>query len=133
NQLAAYAGKRGHRNETWNIVVNSSELKEISYPNVLRGEPLPWKIAMWGSAADTKVLRSVERKFRTVQDLENAQELALSQGPELRDSAGEKGSTEFYPELVGKATVDIGRLKRRRYLLRFPQNSTRYLTNSQVF
>ena len=44
NQPAAYAGKRGHRKETWNIVVNSSELKEVAYRQVLSGESLPWKI-----------------------------------------------------------------------------------------
>jgi hypothetical protein len=41
NQPASYAGKKGHRKETWNIVVNSSELKEVPYANVLGGEPLP--------------------------------------------------------------------------------------------
>lgn len=133
NQPMAYAGNRGHRKETWNIVVNSSELREVDYASVLRGEPLPWKIAMWGSAVDAKVLRSVERKFRTVRDLEDAQQLTLSQGPELRDSAGASGSTEYHPELIDKVTLDLDRLKGRRYLLRFPEDSIRRLADSEVF
>jgi hypothetical protein len=133
NQPAAYAGKRGHRNETWNIVVNSSELTEIAYANVLGGEPLPWKVAMWGSAVDAKVLQGVERNFRTIRDLEDAQQLTLSQGPEFRKSAGEDGSTEFHPELIGRAIIDVDRLKRRRYLIRFPQGSIRRLADSEVF
>ena len=133
NQPAAYSGKKGHRKETWNIIVNSSELKEVSYANVLDGNPLPWKIAMWGSAIDTKVLQSVERKFRTIRDLESAQQLFLSQGPELRSSGGQRDLAEFHPELIGKATIDINRLKRRRYLLRFPQGAIRRLKDSEVF
>ncbi len=132
NQPAAYSGKKGHRKETWNIVVNSSELKEIGYASVVGGDPLPWKIAMWGSTVDAKVLRSVERNFRTMRDLEDAQQLIISQGPELRDSAG-KGSNEFHPELIGTATIDPGRLKKRRYLIRLPQDSIRHLTDSEVF
>jgi hypothetical protein len=133
NQPAAYAGTQGHRRQTWNIVVESGELKEIGYPEVLGGDPLPWKIAMWGSAVDAKVLHRVERHFRTIGNLEAEQQLTLSEGPQLRDSAGKSGSTEFHPELIGKTTIDLDRLKRRRYLVRFPQGSLRLLTESEVF
>jgi hypothetical protein len=133
NQPAAFSAKRGHRDKTWNIVVNSSELQELPYANVLGGSPLPWKIAMWGSSVDPKLLRSVQRRFRSIGDLETADELFLSQGPELRDSAGENNSAEFHPELIGKATIDLDRMKRRRYLIRFPQSSIRLLTASEVF
>lgn len=133
NQPAAYAGQQGHRKKTWNIVVNSSELQEIGYADVLGGEPLPWKTAMWGSAADVKILQSVERSLRTVGDLEAAKELTLSEGPQLRDSSGNKGSNEFHSELIGEATIDLDALKRRRYLLRFPEGSVRRLTESEVF
>ena len=67
NQPAAHAG--GHRKKTWNIVVNSSEVQDIEYSNVLNGEPMPWKLAMWGSAVDSKVLQTLARNFRTVGDL----------------------------------------------------------------
>jgi hypothetical protein len=133
NQPAAYAGPQGHRKKTWNIVVNSSELQDIAYASVLTGEPLPWKIAMWGAAIDTKVLQAVERNFRTVGDLEAAKELILSEGPQLRDSPGAKDSNEFHSELIGEATIDLDALKRRRYLLRFPEGSVRRLTESEVF
>jgi len=133
NQPAAYTGKSGHRHKTWNIVVNSSELQDVPYASVLSGSPLPWKIAMWGSPIDAKVLRRVERSFRTIQDLETAQELSLSQGPELRGSSGENGSLEVDPELIGKATIILDRLRGRRYLIRFPRDSIRLLADSEVF
>ncbi|MFN0170865.1 MAG: hypothetical protein ACKV22_30970, partial [Bryobacteraceae bacterium] len=133
NQPTAYGGPQAHRQKTWNIVVNSSELQDIAYASVLGGEPLPWKIAMWGATIDVKVLQTVERNFRTVGDLETAKELTLSEGPQLRDSLGEKGSNEFHPELIGAATIDLDALKRRRYLLRFPEGSIRRLAESEVF
>ena len=133
NQPAANTGKRGHRKETWNIVVNSSELQDIPYADVLGGEPLPWKIAMWGSAVDVKVLRSVARHFRTIGDFEAAKQLTISEGPQLRDSAGEKNANECHLELIGKPTISLDLLKRRRYLARFPDNSIRLLTDSEVF
>jgi hypothetical protein len=88
---------------------------------------------MWGSFVDAKVLQTVARNFRTVGDLEHAGQLILSEGPQLRDSAGEKGSNEYHPELIGKATIDLDALKRCRHLLRFPEDSVRYLNESEVF
>jgi hypothetical protein len=131
NQPMAHAG--GRRKKTWNIVVNSGEVQEVAYSNVVGGDPVPWKISMWGSAIDAKVLRAVERNFRTVGDLEDSGQLILSQGPELRGSVGEKNANEYHSELVGTATIDTDSLKRLRYLLRFPESSTRRLTDSEVF
>ncbi len=131
NQPAAHAS--GHRKKTGNIIVNSSDVQEIAYSKVLGGDPLPWKLAMWGSALDAKVLQAVKRNFRTVGDIETAGRLTLSQGPELRDSAGEKDENEHHPELIGEAALDLGPLKRRRYLVRFPKDSIRLLKDSEVF
>jgi methylase of polypeptide subunit release factors len=133
NQPAARAGRSGHRKKTWNVVVNSSELQEIAYASVIEGQPLPWKIAMWGSAIDAKVLHSVARNFRTIGSWEAAGQLTLSEGPQLRNSVGEKGSNEFHQELIGRDTLDLDALKRRRYLVRFPENSIRRLTELEVF
>jgi methylase of polypeptide subunit release factors len=131
NQPAAHAS--GHRKKTGNIIVNSSEVREVAYSKVLGGDPLPWKLAMWGSALDAKVLQAVKRNFRTVGDIETAEKLTLAQGPELRDSAAEKDENEHHPELIGEAALDLGPLKRRRYLVRFPKESIRLLKGSEVF
>jgi hypothetical protein len=131
NQPVAHAG--GHRKKAGNIIVNCSEVQEVAHSKVLGGDPIPWKLAMWGSAVDAKVLQVVERNFRTVGDLETAKQLILSEGPQLRGSAGEKGENEHHPELAGEATLDLGPLKRRRHLVRFPKNSLRLLTDSEVF
>ena len=131
NQPAPHTG--GRRKKTWNIVVNSGEVQDVAYSNVVDGNPVPWKISMWGSAIDAKVLQAVERNFRTVGDLEDSGQLIVSQGPELRGSVGEKSSNEYHSELVDTAILDTDSLKGLRYLLRFPETSIRRLTDSEVF
>ena len=114
-------------------MVNSGEVQEVAYSNVVGGDPVPWKISMWGSAIDAKVLQTVERNFRTVGNLEDSGQLIISQGPELRGSVGERNSNEYHPELVSTGTIDTDSLRRLRYLLRFPEGSIRRLTHSEVF
>jgi hypothetical protein len=124
NQPAALAGREGHRNETWNIVVNSSELKEVRYANVLGGDPLPWKIAMWGSPIDQRVLASLDKSgFLTIGQCEADGALVISQGLELRSIASSVEPIEKHTELAGRMTLTVGALKNRRYLFRFPAES----------
>jgi len=118
NQPATQSGKGRRRQEVWNIIVNSSDLREIEYSEVADGKSLPWKLAMWGSSIDRKILRTVEKRFRSIEDLENAGAVFISQGMELRKN-GTKG-TERHDELAGKVTIDVDPLKNRRYLFRFP-------------
>jgi hypothetical protein len=115
-------GKRNRgRRETWNIVVNASDLREIDHRYVANGDSLPWKIAMWGSGIDRKVLESVSKRFPTIEALVENGQLFLSQGLELRSiEQSSKEKTELHEELVGKLTVDVDLLRKRRLLWRFP-------------
>src|SRR6185437_13661933 len=115
NQFGCKGGK------TWTITVNSSELREVEYRAVANGDQLPWKIAMWGSLIDTKVMRGVEKRFRTLGELETAQEIEISEGMQLR-SRGTPGTAQ-HDELAGKVTLNVKPLKRRRFLFRFPPAS----------
>lgn len=121
NQPASASRKSRGRPATWNLIVNGSELREVLEREVLDGQTLPWKLAMWGSSLDARVLSTVERKFPTFGDLEKRGLLLASQGLELRPIGAE--GTEPHPELAGKATVNVKKLKNRRYLFRFPDES----------
>jgi N-6 DNA methylase len=133
NQPAVYSGKKAHRNETWNIVVNSSELKEVEYRNVLSGEPLPWKIAMWGSPIDQKVLASLDKRgFRTIAQCEADGVLVISQGLELRSIASSVEPLDKHSELAGRMILNVAALKNRRYLFRFPTESLGVIPSDQT-
>jgi len=60
NQLTN-APSKTRRQDVWSIFVNSSELTFVAQKDVANGSTLPWKIAMWGTATDLRVLRSTAK------------------------------------------------------------------------
>ena len=134
NQPASQGESARKRKQTWNIVVNSGDLRDIEYREVIDGATLPWKTSMWGSRLDAKVLQNVERRFKSIGDLERDEILVVSQGPEFLSSDRAKGeSAEHHPELAGRLTLDVDRLKQRRYLMRFPREAIRKLQTTDTF
>ena len=123
NQPASQAEREGRRKETWNIVVNASDLRDIDYRDIADGNPLAWKIAMWGSPIDKKVLAGVSKRFRTIEQLEEDDNLLVSEGLQLRELPTNGESVEKHEELAGVATLDVDVLKRRRFLFRFPASA----------
>ncbi|HUZ97158.1 MAG TPA: N-6 DNA methylase [Edaphobacter sp.] len=134
NQPSALAGKRGKRPAVWNLIVNASDLRELSYADVLDGSPQPWKLAMWGSSIDKRVLTRVDRCFRTFGQLEDENLLLASQGLELRVKDEANGEpTEPHPELAGMLMLSVEPLKKRRHLIRFPAVALQPLDISRTF
>jgi len=70
--------------ESWSIILNASEIRDIPLETVLSGQELPWKTAFWGSSLDAKLVRSLQRRFKTLGDMEKEGLLFLSPGLELR-------------------------------------------------
>ena len=134
NQPAAQGELERGRKQTWNIIVNTGDLRDLDYKDIIDGASLPWKIAMWGSRIDAKVLKNVEKRFRSIGDFERDGVLVIAQGPELRASPHVNAdTTERHPELAGQLTVDVNRLKRKRYLLHFPADSLRKISMAETF
>ncbi len=126
--------RTGKRVPVWNLIVNTSELRELAYSEVIDGSSLPWKLAMWGSSIDAKVLGAVQRHFQTFGQLEKEGILLASQGLETRnkDQAKREGA-KFHPELVGKPLLSVEPLKNCRYLFDFPIELLQPLSASQSF
>jgi hypothetical protein len=134
NQPGSQGESERKRKQTWNIVVNTGDLRDIEYREVINGATLPWKISMWGSGLDARVLQNVERRFNSIGDLEGDKILVISQGPEfLSSERATSESAERHPELAGRLTLDVDRLKRRRYLMRFPREALRKLQATDTF
>lgn len=133
NQPASQTAGVRRRQEIWNIVINSSDLKEITYRDVADGQPLAWKIAMWGSLIDKKVLKSIEKRYPNLGTLEKQGRLIVSQGLELRpNTGGGDEKTERHDELAEKTTINVELLKNRHYLFRFPSDSLRLVLRSDT-
>ena len=124
NQQANRPDKPGRKKDTWTITINAAEIQEVPISQAATGDLLPWKIAMWGSFRDSKLLKRVERKFSTFNDFAVAHGLCAHQGLELREkSARAREPLEERPELAGKKQVDFKKLRGRRRIFVFPESA----------
>jgi hypothetical protein len=106
NAVSHSAGRRKARRQTWNLVVDASEIREIPYRHIENGDSLSWKLAAWGSEADRRLLRSMQRRFPSIGDLEREGRIAISQGLELRTKHARE-ATEHHPDLAGRLLLDM--------------------------
>jgi hypothetical protein len=112
NQEAISPDEHGQQNESWNIVVNASEIRDIPMTEVCGGDALPWKVAAWGSKLDLKFIRSIRNRFKTtIGKMEYDGVLVLSQGLELRPSSASKKNTDPIKLPTGAEKVDFTMLK----------------------
>lgn len=134
NQPANHGGAGARRQDTWNIVVNTSELQEIQYKDVSDGGMLLWKLAMWGLSVDLRLLQKMEVRFQTIGQMEDSGFLTISEGPKFVNSelATDKNSERRH-DLVGKRVLGVDTLKNRRFLFRFPGSAIRELEPSETF
>lgn len=121
NQKSGRAGQGSHRKDTWNIVVNSSEMHELRTSSVAGGSFLPWKEAMWGSFHDGRLLHRIAKRFPSLQTYARARGLRVHQGFELRSKESTE-KIEAVPELAGRMRVDFSKLKECGRIFSFPEN-----------
>ena len=115
----------GERIESWCIVINESEIRDIPYGEIATGAGLPWKIATWGSAFDQRLLRRLKKEFDSLGQLQTEDVLKLDQGPDLSETELAHGryETEYAEELVEANALNINRLKQLRHLFTFPEKA----------
>jgi hypothetical protein len=71
--------------ETWNIVVNASDFRDVPLTKAADGDSLTWKLAMWGTYRDEKLLERLANKFSTLGEFCTLNGLRTSEGIQLRD------------------------------------------------
>ncbi len=125
NQEPARPEAAGERIESWCIVINESEIRDIPYGEIATGAGLPWKIATWGSHNDVRLLRRLSKRFSSLIELQDAELITISEGPALRSVLVSEGEyqTEFKDELDGKRTLNTKALSGLRKLFSFPRSS----------
>jgi hypothetical protein len=84
NQEATCPLAKGERGKLWSIVVNGSEMRNLELGEIIGGSGLPWKLAMWGTPWDERLVRRLERKWDTFRDLEVREVVRVAEGPQLR-------------------------------------------------
>ena len=122
NQRAGRPGRSGRRKDTWSVVVDSAEAREIRASTAQTGDFLPWKEAMWGSPLDGRLLRRVAGRFPTLGELADEHGLNLSQGIELR-SGDSREAIDPVPEIAGERQVDFSTLRGCGRIFAFPEHA----------
>jgi hypothetical protein len=132
NQEASRPGGEGIRDPIWSIVVNASEIREVPLAGVIDGLSLPWKMALWGSSFDARLIYSLRKKFPTIGDLANENLLLVRQGPDLKD-----GDPLNLPDgmvavghLLDKKVVNVKALEGIRHFFAFPSNALKTNKNA---
>lgn len=119
------------RKDTWNIVVDASQIRTVEMPSILNGEALPWKTAMWGSSLDLRLLRSLETEFPSFLEFSELNELTVARGFELTTSTN-SAISEPAPELIGKPELDMSKLKDCGLMFEFPEEYLRAITEERA-
>ena len=103
DQEANRPKRAGKQLDTWTLTVDGDDVREIPSQQATQGDALTWKLAMWGSERDRKLLDRISRKFVSLQEFSEEQCLVVSQGIELRGEDAPNESVEHHPELEGMA------------------------------
>lgn len=144
NQEATRPLQSGERRKLWSLVVNGSEVRTIEFEELANGSGLPWKLAMWGTPWDERLIKRLEKKWSTIRKLEVDKVINVSQGPELRkypkrvtadenaedldesevtDEEAAEQKFERMDDLVGKPQLNVNTLKRLRDVFTIPKNA----------
>lgn len=122
NQVANKPSRSSKRKETWNIVINADEIREIPIADVIGGEMLPWKYAIWGSHHYHKMFQRMERNFEDFGKFAGRHGLNDSKGLELRKSSSQDVK-EYVSELTNKFRIDSNKLRNCGKIFSFQTNS----------
>ncbi len=148
NQEANRPPNPKEQRDTWSITVNASEVRQVRNSVAATGSMLPWKVAMWGSYIDERLLDHMAGRFEKLRDVAGRLQWRIHEGFQLRlgetPSVGDKlpsqwarrSSTrrsgvassrrealEAVEEIVGKRYVDFGQLRNCGRISSFPQDA----------
>jgi hypothetical protein len=125
NQEATRPTATGTRGESWSIVINASEIRDLPLAQIASGDGFLWKIATWGSELDVRLLRRLAHRFPTMKQLEDEGRLVVSEGLQLRakNSQENQEALELVEEVIGRQQLDVEALKRLRHIFVFPSEA----------
>jgi methylase of polypeptide subunit release factors len=140
NQEATRPIAEHTRGETWSLVLNASEVRDVPFSDVEGGSGLPWKLVTWGSHLDRRLLDKISRRFPRIEELEERGLLVLSEGLQLRqgeeeDEGAEEPAekVEFVEEIVGKNRLDVTVLEGMRSLVTIPSAALVPVAQEQAY
>ena len=91
----------------------------------MTGDSVTWKIAMWGTNRDRRLLEGLKGRFKSDR-FDSTSVLGVGQphqGLELRVASDSNEELEHHPELIGEKKLDFSKLKGLGKLFVFPESA----------
>jgi hypothetical protein len=137
NQEANRPLKAGAQSDTWSLVMNASEIREIAQPEAARGDGLTWKVAMWGTFRDQKLLSKLQRRHLSFDAFCTEHQLVAAQGLELRDdptgiTAKRVGGQIVVHEVKTGCPADVAKILPGDILVRVNKHDPRELSEDEL-
>jgi hypothetical protein len=133
NQEATRPTDSGERRKLWSLVINGSEIRGVEFRDVATGSGLPWKLAMWGTPWDERLIKRMEGKWDSLGALVEQKRLIVAQGPDLTStikaeapdpkSRGKPLYEKLPQAFMRRHTLDVTRLARLRDVFTFPKDA----------
>ena len=133
NQEATRPVGRRRRNEMWSVVLNAGEVRQVRTARATNGSSLPWKLAIWGSHFDLRLLEKLATRCDSIRTLEETARLIIATGPQLTRSKRESlYEIESCDEVIDKNTLDVNQLKHFRRFFAFPTRAVHKNKNTHI-
>ncbi|MCI5217762.1 MAG: SAM-dependent methyltransferase [Candidatus Electrothrix sp. LOE2] len=125
------ATRNKSNSETWSVTVNSTELRQVRKPEAVTGKAVTWKLALWGSHRDARLLESIAARFPSLEQVEKKYGLAIHEGIQIRSKT--VNDTVSVPELKGKNRLLMKELPKETRLYAFPPSSLKTIPSEEAF
>lgn len=133
-QIANRPERASKRLMTWNIVVGADELREINQEDATKGDSLTWKLAMWGTSRDRKLLAKLQQRFDCFDAFAERNQLIAHEGFRFQKAGGKYSRPSIHvPELEGQNRVNTVKLRKHRNLLAFPENAIEQIPTNECY
>jgi hypothetical protein len=116
----------------WSITIDASMIREISELQAQDGNNAQWKISMWGSNRDKRLISKFHIRFDSFKTFAEEHLLKVNQGIELRDKQS-KEPLEPVPEIINKDLLLMKELEGLRRFLCFPENAIGKVKRDEAF
>jgi len=122
HQLSRYEVDNRQGKKLWTVIVNADEIREVSRVNAASGNSMPWKLAMWGSVRDKRLLTSLEKRYDSLSAFVKIHNFIIHEGPQLR-TQNVNEPIEPLPTVEGKPRLDMKLLSECGRIFSFPQKA----------
>lgn len=134
NQEANLPDRPGRKKETWSIVINSSEIREVPVGEAATGSMLPWKCAMWGSYRDARLLERTGGLQAKFESFAARNQIVAHEGIQLRPATAAAGTRlQSVPEVVGEKCIDFNRLRNCGRIFSFPREAVEVIEEERAY